>query len=122
MSIDEPITEPKIQPVAVSQPPMMQVAKATDIRNPWVCRGCGAIMGSVIHEKIRQGVSLTRLILFRGAVYVNELLPANYVFGKVDAGEFGCSRCGTVRPWVPGPETVRYFAEPHRAGKRNRNI
>ncbi len=101
---------------------MMQVAKATDIRNPWVCQHCGAIMGSVVHERIRTGLSLTRLIIFRGAVFINEMLPANYIFGKVDAGEFGCSRCGTIRPWTPSAETLRYLSEPRRHAKNNRNL
>ena len=118
MSIEDPITEPKVKPVG---PPTLQVARAADIRNPWNCMNCGAIMGSVYHEKIRQGLSLSRLILFRGAVHAHEMLPANYVFGKIDAGEIGCSRCGTVRQWSPTIETVRYWSEPRHARKKNRN-
>jgi hypothetical protein len=122
----EPITEPKIPVVKIDgaglHQPHVQVARALDIRNPWVCQKCGAIMGSVHHEKIRQGLSLSRLILFRGAVMITEMLPANFVFGKVDAGEFGCSRCGEVRKWHPSPEVLRHLSEPGHARKKNRNL
>ena len=121
MSIEDPITEPKMKSAPVTEPPMVQVAKATDIRNPWICRHCGAIMGSVVHERVRAGLSITRLILFRGAVFIHETLPVNFIFGKVDAGEFGCGRCGTIRPWIPTAETIRYLSEPHRPAKKNRN-
>lgn len=124
MTIEEPTpsTEPKIKGAQVGVPPMLQVAKASDIRNPWLCLKCGAIMGSVYHEKVRQGLSLSRLILFRGAVLIHEQLPINFVFGKIDAGEIGCSRCGTIREFHPSPETVRYFTEKHHARRKNRNL
>lgn len=103
--------------------PMIQVVNACDIKNPWICNTCGAIMGSVFHEKIRQGLSITRLILFRGSVKIDEQLPANFIFGKVDAGEFGCSRCGEVRRWHPSHEALQYLNEGKgHLGKRNRNV
>ncbi len=128
MTIEQPITEPKIETIKPQEaepnpPPALQAAKATDIKNPWVCQSCGAIMGSVYHEKIRQGLSLSRLILFRGAVKIDEMLPANFVFGKVDAGEFGCSRCGEVRKWHPSPEVIKYFSDNgYHAKRKNRNL
>lgn len=139
----DPITEPKIKAVqtgdametpnvemgnkkdgaAEEKPPLtLQAARAADLKNPWVCQGCGAILGVVFHEKIRQGLSLSRLILFRGAVKIDEMLPANFVFGKVDAGEFGCSRCGEIRKWHPSPEVLHYYSETHFARKKNRNL
>lgn len=121
MNTDTPITEPKMKTSHSQSAPMLQVAKASDIKNPWLCNTCGAIIGSVYHEKIRQGLSLSRLILFRGAVRIEEQLPVNFIFGKVDAGEFGCSRCGEVRVFRPSAETVRFWSEPHRAKKKNRN-
>ncbi len=123
MNTEDPITEPKMKPTPV-QPPMMRVAKAVDVRDPWICKQCGAIMGSVIHERAHHGhYTFARLILFRGAVYINELLPANYIFGKVDAGEFGCSRCGTVRPWTPTAEALRYLSDSRQPiRKKNRNL
>lgn len=113
--------ENKISSVDPAVPPMIKVVNAVDIKNPWICQSCGAILGSVYHEKIRQGLSLSRLILFRGAIKLEEQMPENFVFGKVDAGEFGCSRCGTVRQWHPSPEALRYMAEPKHIVKRNRN-
>ncbi len=139
--LEEPITEPKLKAVKVghmdadngladkkvgagSEPPQIMVTKATNIKNPWVCLKCGAIMGSIFHEKIRQGLSITHLILFRGAVLITETMPANFVFGKVDAGEFGCGRCGEVRIWHPTPEALRYLLDNgnHHARKKNRNV
>lgn len=118
-------------PVLVSpSPPAPAVIKhvpATDIRNPWICKdddtskGCGAILGSVVHDKIRGGLSLSRLIVFRGAVRIEEYLPANFVFGKVDAGEFTCSRCGKTRAWHPSPEVILYHSNA-KSRKRNRNV
>jgi hypothetical protein len=109
-----------------SQPPTLQATKATNIRNPWNWFGCGAILGSVCHDKMQTGsgniVSMSRLLLFRGAVMVDEMLPANFVFAKVDAGEFMCSRCGEVRKWTPTPETLRYYTDPHHSKKRHRNL
>ena len=104
--------------------PTLQVARASDIRNPWVCLNCGAILGSVLHEKVRTGLSISRLILFRGAVKVDELLPANFIFGKVESGEFGCSRCGDVRVWKPSPETLRYLmnGNGHHVRKKHKNL
>jgi hypothetical protein len=102
--------------------PLTEVAQAIQIRNPWICHSCGAIMGSVHKEKVRQGLSISRLILFRGAIKLDEALPLNFVFGKVDAGEFGCSRCGTIRHWHPSPEALQYLSEGnHHARKKNRN-
>ena len=123
-------TTPLIEPVqeeakVISSPeqPMINVVDAVNIKNPWICQTCGAILGSVHHEKIRQGLSLARLILFRGAVKLDEKMPENFIFGKVDAGEFGCSRCGTVRHWHPTPETMAFINENRHHGKRkNRNI
>lgn len=106
----------------VSEPPLIKVVRAADVRNPWVCNSCGAILGSVYHEKVRQGLSLSRLILFRGAVKFEENLPENFIFGKVDAGEFGCSRCGTIREFRASPEFIRYTMEKRHAPKKNRNV
>lgn len=102
--------------------PQIKAVQAIHIRNPWVCFKCGAVMGSVHQDKIRQGLSVSRLILFRYAVYLTEILPENAVFGKVDAGEFGCSRCGTVREWRPSEEALRYMGEKRRTPKKNRNV
>ena len=102
-------TDMATSPSMVSKPEV-KVVPAVAIRNPWVCLNCGAILGSVFHEKIRQGLSLSRLILFRGAVRIDEPLPENFIFGTVDAGEFGCSRCGQVRKWHPSAETIRFYA------------
>lgn len=102
--------------------PQIKAVQAIHIRNPWVCFKCGAVMGSVHQDKIRQGLSVSRLILFRYAVYLTEILPENAVFGKVDAGEFGCSRCGTMREWRPGPEALRWLTEKKHTGKKNRNV
>jgi hypothetical protein len=118
-----PIEDTPSSSSPTTKEPVMQVARASDIRNPWICQHCGAIMGSVYHEKIRPGLSISVLILFRGAAMLHEMLPANYIFGKVHAGEFGCSRCGEVRSWHPTPETLRYLEENHRKPvKRNRNL
>ena len=100
----------------------IKVAPASQIRNPWICNNCGAIMGAVHQDKIRQGMSVSRLILFRGAVYVTENLPENFAFGKVDAGEFGCSRYGHVREFRASPEFIRYTMEKRHAPKKNRNV
>jgi hypothetical protein len=95
-------------------------AKASDVHNPWMCQGCGAILGSVCVEKIRTGLSLSRLILFRMAVKVGELLPENLIFAKIDSGEVGCSRCGALRTFHPDPNLARYWAGNPR--KVNRNL
>lgn len=89
--------------------PKVQVVRAVDVRNPWICQHCGAIMGSVYHEKIKVGVTVSALILFRGAAKLDETLPVNYIFGKVYAGEFGCSRCGEIRKWIPTAETLEHL-------------
>lgn len=123
MTVEEPKPETPITEGAAVKPPLvLQAAKAADIRNPWMCIGCGAILGSVFHEKVRQGLSYPRLILFRGAVMVHEYLPANFVFAKLDAGEVVCSRCGTIRTWHPSPECVKHFSENGHAKKKNRNL
>jgi len=91
-------------------------AKASDVRNPWICQNCGAIMGSVHRDKIRTGLSVSRLIVFRMAVKIGELLPENLIFAKMDSGEVGCSRCGTVRSFHRDPNLERINP------KRNRNL
>jgi hypothetical protein len=114
MQTDLPDTQPKIKSMGVpteTAEPVIEVVKASDVKNPWICLKCGAIMGSVHHEKVRQGLSISALILFRGAAMIHETLPVNFIFGKVYAGEFGCSRCGEVRKWLPTPETLLYLSE-----------
>lgn len=117
-AVAPPTVQPKFAEADVQQPVLVEIVQATDIRNPWVCQteGCGAILGSVYHEKVRQGLSISRLILFRVAVKVGEPVLTNYIFGKVDAGEFTCSRCGGNRKWHPTPEVMRYLMEvkPHK--------
>jgi hypothetical protein len=124
---NEPVTI--IEATATEQPkpaprelPQLKAVPATAIKNPWICFKCGAILGSVHQDKIRQGLSVTRLIIFREAVDLTEHLPENFVFGKVDAGEFGCSRCGTVREWRPSEEALRFLSEKRRTPKKNRNV
>lgn len=113
---------------SVEEVSMFQVVHATQIKNPWVCKddehgkGCGAIIGSVYQEKIRQGLSLSRLILFRGAVKIDEDIPTNFIYGKVDCGEFTCSRCGKIRKFRLSPEAMRYYYPQNRHGRKNRNV
>lgn len=126
MLTDTATPTPAVEPVQTQDDkaaaPLIQAAKATSIRNPWVCQKCGAIIGSVTHEKVRQGMSISRLILFRGAIKIDEFLPINFVFGKVDAGEFVCSRCGETRVFYPSPETLRYYMGSHKHPKKNPNL
>lgn len=124
MSDNEVTPPPPILVPEMLVPPSEEAVQVTDIRDPWLCKGCGSVLGSVYKEKVRHGLSISRLMIFRGAVKVGENLPVNFIFAKIDSGEVICSRCGEMRPWTPTPETLRYLSEGHHhhVARKNRNI
>ncbi len=112
----------KVQ-IRINEGEQLEVAKGSQIRNPFVCQNCGSILGSVITEKVRPGVSVSALIVLRMAVRPAETVPTSFLFSKLYAGEVGCSNCGQVRLWHPTAETLEHLSGARKhARKVNRNV
>jgi hypothetical protein len=92
--------KPVIPPTPLSGIP------ANAIEGAWRCSN-NHILGAVIREKVNHSKTVTRLVIFRGALHPEQ--PANQAipFAKIDGGEVVCGFCGEIRVWRPGDSYIQ---------------
>lgn len=81
------------------QPPQFTVAIAGNLPGKWECPN-GHIIGVVLRERVGSRLR-TRLLVFSGALWAENEVPAQAGRAKIDAGEVICGICGAIREWFP---------------------